>query len=264
MKRLDLNTLITLILCFICFSFIILPILHLFTGLEGESFWASVRDAEVWSAIWISFVAAGFSTVMGLILGVPTGFLLARRRFRGREFLESITNLPIVIPHVAVGIILLDLLNENSSVGSLFSRLGISFVDTIYGIVAAMCLVSISYIISSSIMGFRAVDPELEWTARSLGASPWYTFTRVTLPLVFPYLLRGSILSFARAVSEVGALLILAYYPKTAPILLYERFENYGLKSAKPIAALVILLSLFLFTLLVLTSTPKRGERDVS
>ncbi len=264
MKRFDLNALVTLVLCSVCLGFIILPLLHLFLGLEGKSFWAAVRDTEVWSAIWVSFSAAGFSTLVGLILGVPTGFLLARRRFRGRELLESITNLPIVIPHVAVGIILLDWLNENSLVGNLFSRLGISFVDTIYGIVAAMCLVSISYIISSSIMGFKAVDPELEWTARSLGASPWYTFTRVTLPLVFPYLLRGSILSFARAVSEVGALLILAYYPKTAPILLYERFENYGLKSAKPIAALVILLSLFLFTFLVLTSAPKRRERDVS
>jgi molybdate/tungstate transport system permease protein len=106
-------------------------------------------------------------------------------------------------------------------------------------------------------MGFKSVDPELEWTARSLGASASYTFFKITLPLMFPYIARGLILSFARSLSEVGAILIIAYYPKSVPILIYERFENFGLKKAIPITSFVILISLFIFSIIMFLERKK-------
>lgn len=205
-------------------------------------------------AILTSFEGACFATLLGCILGVPIAYFLSRYEFIGKRFLESIANLPVVIPHVAVGIALLSFLNERTFLGNIFLKFHITFVDTIYGVVIAMAFVSISYIITSSLIGFNAVERELEMVSRSLGASLPYTFFRVVFPLAMPAIIRGAILAFARSVSEVGALLILAYYPKTAPIIMYERFEQYGLEVAKPVTALVVFFSLLIFFLLLFLS----------
>ncbi len=226
----------------ICISFILIPIFHLLFSIDFHMWLSALKDRELWSAIKISFICAFSASLIGIFIGMPLGFLVARKNFYGSSILESITFLPIVIPHVAVGIMLL----------CFFSSIGISITDTIYGIIIAMCFVSISYVISSWVMGIKAIDPELEWTARSLGAGPFYTFFKITFPLVLPYIGRGFILSFARALSEVGSILIIAYYPKSIPILIYERFENFGLKAATPIAAFVIIISLIMFSALIL------------
>ena len=236
------NRLFITTLSIICLSFILIPISYLILSVDLGTLLDTLKDGELWSAMRISLIGASFASLTGLIMGMPLGFLIARKQFWGKSFLESITFLPIVIPHVAVGIMLL----------CLFSRIGIPIVDTIYGIILAMLFVSISYVISSCAMGFSAVDPELEWTARTLGASPYHTFFRITLPLILPYIGRGFILSFARSLSEVGAILIIAYYPKSIPILIYERFENFGLNAALPATVFFILLSLLVFILIIL------------
>ena len=236
------NRLFIITLSIICISFILVPIFYLIFSVDLGTLLDTLKDGELWSAMRISLIGAFFASLTGLVLGMPLGFLIARKQFWGKSLLESITFLPIVIPHVAVGIMLL----------CLFSRIGIPIVDTIYGIILAMVFVSISYVISSCVMGFSAVDPELEWTARTLGAGPHHTFFKITLPLVLPYIGRGFILSFARSLSEVGAILIIAYYPKSIPILIYERFENFGLKAALPATVFFILLSLFVFTTMIL------------
>jgi len=250
-------------LFFLCIGFVIIPLLHLIFTTSFHKFLETLTDKDVWDAIKTSFISAGGATLIGLILAIPGAYFLARYQFKGKEIIESMLNIPIIIPHVAVGIILLNLLNENAVLGKFFKILHISFVDTIYGIMVAMCFVSISYIISSVILGFRAITPELEAAARTLGATPWYTFYKITLPLLIPSIVRGSILAFARSVSEIGAILIIAYYPMTAPVLLYERFENYGLENAKPITILIILLSLILFTILMIIFK-KIGEKHAS
>ena len=264
MKRFHFLTLIAILGFVGCITFVVLPLLNLFFNISSQKFLNILTDGEVWEAIKISFIAALGASILGLILGVPAGYFLTRYRFYGREFIESLLNIPVVIPHVAVGILLLNLLNENAPLGNFFSFFHITFVDTIYGIMVAMCYVSFSYIVSSANLGFRSINPDLELTARTLGATPWYIFLHITVPLLFPYVLRGVVLAFARSVSEVGALLIIAYYPKTAPIVLYERFENYGLSYATPITALIILLSFLIFILLVMTSKKIEGGKNGS
>ena len=241
-------------LSFLLFAFITVPVLNLFF-VDKHLLFETLKDGEVWGALITTLKGAAFSTILGTLLGVPAAYLLSEYEFKGKEFLESLLNLPIVIPHVAVGVVLLKLLNGKSFLGSLFSRFGITFVDTIYGVVVAMCFVSISYVTVSALLGFRSVDRNLIWSARSLGATPFQVFRFIVFPLTFPYILRGALLSFARAVSEVGALLIIAYYPITAPILMYERFEDYGLKAATPVALLVVLFSLLIFTALLTLSS---------
>ncbi len=235
------------ILGFLCLAFVLAPILHIFIKLSAEKLIETIQDREVWEAIFTSLWGALWATILGCLLGVPLAYFLSRVEFKGKTLIESIVNLPVAIPHVAAGIALLSLFNPRTSVGKFFSFFHITFTDTIYGIIIAMLFVSLSFIVGAAITGFNSVEEELEMVSRSLGASPTYTFWHITLPLAFPAILRGAVLAFARSLSEVGALLVLAYYPKTAPVLMLDRFEQYGLNAARPVTALVILVSLIVF-----------------
>lgn len=239
------------ILGILCIGLIVIPILDIFVTLAAKELVKTIYDREVWQALLTSFIGASLATVLGCILGVPLAYLLSRYDFKGKRIIEGIANLPIVIPHVAVGIALLCLLNEKTHLGNIFAYFHITFVDTIYGVIMALVFVSISYVIVSASIGFNGVDQTLEWVSRNLGASMAYTFWHITFPLALSAIVRGAILAFARSISEVGALLILAYYPKTAPILMYERFEQFGLEAALPVTALVVFFSLFIFVILL-------------
>jgi len=235
----------------ISIGFIVAPILDIFFTLTTKELIKTIRDPAIWHAIFTSFLGATIATMLGCILGIPLAYILSYYEFKGKHMLEAITNLPVVIPHIAVGIALLSFFNEKMPLGKFFAYFHITFVDTIYGVVIAMAFVSISFVVSSALIGFKNIDPHLRMVSRSLGASGFYTFWHITFPLALPAIFRGVILAFARGLSEVGALLILAYYPKTAPIIMYERFTEYGLNAAKPIAALVIFFSLLIFFILL-------------
>jgi molybdate/tungstate transport system permease protein len=100
--------------------------------------------------------------------------------------------------------------------------------------------------------GFRSIDVKLEKVARSLGSSPARTFFRVSLPLNFNHLISGSLMMWARGLSEFGAVIILAYHPMTASVLIYERFTSFGLKYSSPVAAIMVITSLIVFIFLTL------------
>ena len=151
--------------------------------------------------------------------------------------------------------------------GKLFGHVGITFVDTLAGVVIAMMFVSVPFLIDSSKDAFKAVDVRMEKVARTLGASPWQTFFRISLPLAWRGIFSGSVMMWARAMSEFGAVLILAYYvpflggyQTVAPILVADRFTAFGLDSALPVASLVILVSLVIFVLLRYIAL--RGEKQ--
>ena len=244
---------LSFIVSIISLLFIIYPIIHIFINISVDSLVKTLLDKSVWNSIFVSLFCAFSATILGCVMGIPLAYFINKNRLKGTIFIESIINLPVAIPHVAVGIALISLFNERTLIGSFFSKFHISFVDTIYGIIIAMLFVSLSFIISSSLNGFDSIEPEIEMVSRTLGASPTYTFFHITFPLALPFILRGAVLAFARSISEVGAILIIAYYPKTAPILMYEKFEEYGLNAARPVTAIVILVCIIIFfTLLYL------------
>jgi molybdate/tungstate transport system permease protein len=160
---------------------------------------------------------------------------------------DSILDLPILIPHNAAGIAILFFFSSRSLVGGAFSRVGLSFVDTMLGIVAAMAFVSAPFMVRNVEEAFKAVDPSLERVARSLGASPMEAFRHVTLPLSARGIFTGCILTWARAVSEFGAVVVLAYYPKTAPVLLFDVLIGEGLQKALPITGILLILGALVF-----------------
>jgi len=131
-------------------------------------------------------------------------------------------------------------------------------MGTVTGIVCVLTFVGLPFYINAVKTGFEAVPARLETVSRSLGASPWSTFFRITLPLAWRSMLVGLIMCMARAVSEFGAVVIVAYHPMVAPVMIYERFTAYGLKYSQPVAVGLIMVCLVLF-LLLRWASPRKG-----
>jgi molybdate/tungstate transport system permease protein len=231
-------------------AFIVLPIVRLLGAAPPSSLRQAAATAEVRDATLLSLQAAAITAGIATVFGVPLASLLARGDFRGRGVLQAVVDLPLVIPHTVAGIALLFVFGRTGWVGAPAARVGVSFYGSQWGIVAAMLFVSAPFAVNSARVAFEAIDPRLERAARSLGATPWHAFRRVTLPLGVRGVLTGAVLVYARSISEFGAVVILAYYPATAPVEIYNLFLQSGLTQSA--AAAVILLLVTLSTFLVL------------
>ena len=227
--------------------FIFLPLFAMIVSSSPSGLLDTLRQEEVTGAILLSLYAALLATIVGFSLGIPLAYLLARHDFPGKGVIEGLIDLPIVIPHSAAGIALLFVFGRRFLLGGVFHTLGVDFVGEIPGIVIAMLFVSIPFLVNSAKEGFKKVDVRLENVARTLGASPWQAFFRISLPLARGSILSGTVMMWSRGISEFGAVMILAYYPMIASVLVYARFEAFGLDYAMPVAVLLILTCLAIF-----------------
>ena len=239
--------------------FIFIPLGKMIFSTSPATLWDTLLEGEVRSAIGLSLYTALIATGVGLVLGVPLAYFLARHSFPGKRFVEALIDVPIVVPHIAAGIALLFVFGQNFLMGRAFHAVGIDFVFGVPGIIIAMLFVSVPFLIDSAKQGFEKVDVRLEKVARTLGASPWQTFFRVSLPLAKRSIFGGAVMMWARGISEFGAVLVLCSYPKIAPILVYNRLEEYGLDYALPVATLLIIICLVIFV--ALRTIAYRGER---
>ncbi len=242
-----------LVFAVISFLLVFLPIGGMMVATPIAEFISLFGDNEVLSSIILTFETALYATLFALIFGTPLSYLLARYRFRGKSVLEALINLPIIIPHTAAGIALL-MVFGSGYLGNLFNRAGIDFIGTRAGISLAMAFVSIPFYLDTVREGFRSIDQRIENVARTLGANQRQVFFRVMLPLASPSIFTGSVLMWGRGISEFGAVVILAYHPMIAPVLIYERFTSFGLQSSRPVALLLILLCVIIFILLRIIS----------
>ena len=227
-----------------------LPLLNMIITADGGILRSTLADREVYTSILLTLKCALWATLAGLIFGIPLAYLLARWNFPGKSILQGLVDLPVMIPHTAMGVALLMIYGKKFLLGGIFAEMGLSFVGTEAGISLAMAYVSLPFLVNAARDGFLAVDVKLERVARTLGATPWQTFIRISLPLSWRAILSGAIMMWARGISEFGAVMVLAYHPMVAPILIWERFESYGLKYAGPVAVLLILICLVVFAVL--------------
>jgi len=242
-------------------AFILLPLIELMTAPSLAMLKETIKDKDVVRSIWLSIYTAGLAALISFILGTPLAYLLARSNFRGKRLVEGIIDLPIAIPHPVVGIAILSVAGKNHWIGQVFSELGIRVMGSVTGIVMVLTFVGIPFYLNATKNGFESISPRLEKVSRSLGASMFSTFFRITFPLAWRSMLIGIIMCCARAISEFGAVVIVAYHPMIAPVMIYERFEAYGLKYSQPIAVWLVSVCLALF--LVLRILTIRNPRQV-
>ncbi len=174
--------------------FVLLPLLVTLLTTPASALWAVLSDAQVLSALGLTFAAGAWATLLALLTGVPLAYLLARFDFPGKRWVEGLINLPIVIPHTAVGIALLMVFGRRTLLGRGFAVVGLEFTDTTAGIVVAMLFVSVPFLVNAAREAFELVDPELERMAETQGASRWQAFRYVTLPLAARGILAGALL----------------------------------------------------------------------
>jgi tungstate/molybdate transport system permease protein len=211
-----------------------------------DDFFSSCTDLEVLSCIGLTIGTSFIATGIAALFGIPLAYILARKNFFGKRLVESMVDLPIMVPHMVAGIALFSVFHRHGLIGeSLFPI--IKFFDAIPGVVVAMLFVSAPFFINPVREGFQSVDPRLENVARSLGASPWKAFHRVTIPLAYRHILSGIGMSWGRGISEFAAVILLAYYPMVASTMIYEKFLMYGLEGSRPIAVLLVLICLGIF-----------------
>jgi molybdate/tungstate transport system permease protein len=231
-------------------AFVLAPLLGLAVMQPAGSLARVAGDAEVWQSIGLSLLAALATMALAALFGVPLAYVLARGAFPGGNIVAAIVDLPLAVPHTVAGIALLFVFGRRGWFGEAAADLfGLRFWGTLAGVVAAMLFVAAPYTVNAARIGFEAVDPRLEQVARTLGLGPWRVLVRVTLPLAWRSVVTGLTLTFARAISEFAAVAILAYYPKTAPVEIYELFLRFGLGEAAGAALVMLLVTLGLFLL---------------
>ncbi|MBN2178721.1 MAG: ABC transporter permease [Deltaproteobacteria bacterium] len=244
----------------IILAFILLPLIEMMTAPSFSMLKETIQDKDVVRSIWLSIYTAGLAALIAFIFGTPLAYILARTTFRGKHLIESIIDLPIVIPHPVVGIAILSVAGKNHWLGQFFSEIGIRIMGSVTGIVVVLTFVGLPFYVNAVKNGFESISPRLENVSRSLGASMFSTFSRITFPLAWRSMLIGIIMCSARAISEFGAVVVVAYHPMIAPVLLYERFESYGLKYSQPVAVWLVSVCLALF--LILRILTLRNTKD--
>jgi molybdate/tungstate transport system permease protein len=231
-------------------AFILLPVVRLATTSSVHSLSQAAETAQIRDAIQLSLQDAAITAAIATLVGVPLAYVLARWRFRGRTLVQAVVDLPLAVPHTVAGIALLFVFGRTGWVGGPASHTGISFYGSQWGIVVAMLFVSAPFAVNSTRVALEAIEPNLERAARSLGASPSFCFRHVTLPLAARGVMTGVVLVYARSISEFGAVVIIAFYPLTAPVEVYNLFLQSGLTESAAAAVLLLFVSLATFLVL--------------
>lgn len=192
---------------------------------------------QEWTAIWLSLRVALIATLAALPAAIWIAYILARKTFPGRELLNGLVHLPLVLPPVVTGYLLLVLFGQQGPIGSvLYEAFGISFAFRWTGAALAAAIMAFPLMVRAIRLGFEAVDPGLEDAAATLGASRWRILGTVTLPLVLPGILAGTVLGFAKALGEFGATItFVAAIPgqtQTIPTAIYGLLQVPGSEPA--------------------------------
>ena len=210
-------------------AFLILPLVGILLFTDPVRLWASLGSAQVTQAIAVSLRTTLISTGLAVALGVPVAQLLARPQLRYRRVLDTLVDLPIVMPPSVAGIALLITFGRRGLLGSALEPLGVSIAFTEVAVIMAQVFVAAPYFIKAAALGFAGIDAEIRKAAAIDGASGWHLFWSVTVPLAWTALVGGTVTTWARALGEFGATIIFAgNFPgrtQTMPLAIYLGFE---------------------------------------
>lgn len=244
----------------ILFFLLVSPVFSLVASSSLGGLLLAASNAEAVSAIALTIYTSGLTALVAVLLGLPLGYILGKYQFPGRSLIDSIIEIPLMIPHTVAGIALITVFGSAELVGGFFYGYGIRMTNNVLGIVLTLIFVSSTYTVKQVEEAIKSLDPKLELVSRSLGASATFTFFNVTFPNIWRSVVSGAILTWARASSEVGALFIMAYYPSVASIVIWNLYAGYGLHEsisngvvlspgAVNVAALMIFINLVIFVI---------------
>ncbi len=209
---------------------------------------STLREPRVWAAVRLSFSTALIAALLTAVMGFLTAWVLVRYRFPFRRWLDGLIDLPFALPTAVSGIALTTLFAPNGWIGRLLEPLGVQAAYTPLGIVIALMFIGLPFVVRTLQPAIEDLDPAMEEAAACLGAGPWATFRHVVFPSLFPALLTGATLAFARGLGEYGSVIFIAgnlpMKTEIAPLLIVIKLEEYDYQGAAALAVLMSVMSL--------------------
>jgi len=245
--------------------FIAIPLVALFAHVSITDLMKNLNQRQVIEAISLSLVTSFTATFITLIFGTPVAYLLAQRRSRSHRLVDTLIDLPLVLPPSVAGVALLMAFGRNGMIGGWLSAIGIEIPFTMTAVIMAQVFIASPFYVKAASIGFSAIDPELKQAASLDGAGNWRIFREIDLPLSRMALLSGSVMTWARALGEFGATIIFAgNFPgrtQTMPLAIYMGFEI-DMEVALTLSVILIGLS-FLTLIIVKGILHRRIEADL-
>lgn len=245
---------------------LLLPITALVTKsltLGWEEFWQVATGSVALSAYNVTFVTALAAGSINGVMGTIVAWVLVRYQFPGKKIIDAAVDLPFALPTSVAGLVLATVYSEKGWIGQLFVPFGIKIAFTRWGVFVAMLFISLPFVVRTLQPVLQELEEEAEEAAWSLGATEFQTFWRVVFPPLIPPILTGIALGFARAVGEFGSVVLVAsnipYQDLIAPVLVFQRLEEYDYTGATVIGAVLLVVSLVL--LLVINLLQQWGRR---
>ncbi|ARS51547.1 MULTISPECIES: sulfate ABC transporter permease subunit CysT [Kushneria] len=218
--------------------------------LSWSQYWAAITDPRLIASYRVTILAALAASLFNALFGLLMAWVLARYTFPGKRILDALMDLPFALPTAVAGITLATLYSRNGAVGSLLEPLGIEVAYTWLGIALAMAFTSVPFVVRTVQPVLEDLPGQADEAALTLGASNLYAFRRVILPHIWPAVVTGTGLSFARSLGEFGAVIFIAgnmpYRTEVVSLMMATRLEEYDYAGAAAIASLVMLVSLLL------------------
>lgn len=234
-----------------------LPLAALITkslSLGMGEFWQTATDPVALSAYEVTFVTALAAGIINGVMGTLVAWILVRYQFPGKKIVDGAIDIPFALPTSVAGLVLATIYSNNGWIGQFFEPFGIKIAFTRLGVFIAMLFISLPFIVRTLQPVLLELEPEIEQAAWSLGASDSQTFWRVILPPLIPPILTGMALGFSRAVGEYGSVVLIAssipFKDLIAPVLVFQKLEQYDYAGATVIGTVLLLVSLILLLLI--------------
>jgi sulfate transport system permease protein len=233
--------------------------------LSWDQFWDAVTGERVMASYRLTFGASLIAALVNVVFGLLVAWVLVRYEFAGKKLLDALVDLPFALPTAVAGISLTALLAGNGWVGQYLEPLGIQLAFNPNGVVIALIFIGLPFVVRTVQPVLEDTEQELEEAATCLGATRWQTFSRVIFPAIFPALLTGFAMAFARAVGEYGSVIFIAgnmpMVSEITPLIIVGKLEQYDYAGATAVAVVMLVIS---FVLLLLINALQAWQRQRS
>ncbi|MDA8329786.1 MAG: ABC transporter permease subunit [Candidatus Dormibacteraeota bacterium] len=220
------------------------PTITLLAHVSPGQLVAALRAPGALTPLVTSVEASALALLVIVAGGTPLAYLLARRRMPLNRVVEGAVLLPLLMPPLVIGLLLVFMVGPATPIGAALAHLHLTAADTFFALLVAEVYEAVPYYVLGAEAAFSAVDPQLESAASLLGDGRWRTLRRVTLPLAAPQLASALAVTWARAMGAFGAVLIIAYHPFGLPLQIWTTLQETGLSSALPFALVLVLVAL--------------------